>query len=76
MRLTSSGGADGSWTMDMDPSLSLNFKKKTALNCPSFRKQSGVKLFAQPDINKFSESELKWRVAKYGDTYSEFVLCI
>ncbi len=32
--------------------------------------------FAQPDINKFSESEVKWRVAKYGDPYSEFVLWI
>ncbi len=32
--------------------------------------------FAQPDINEFSESEVKWRVAMYGDPYSEFVLCI
>ncbi len=59
-----------------DPSLSFNFLTKPALNCPSFRKQSGVKWFAQPGINEFSESEVKWRVAKYGDPYSEFVLCI
>ncbi len=31
---------------------------KPALNCPSFRKQYGVKWFAQPGINEFSESEL------------------
>ncbi len=53
----SSGGAAGSWTMVTDPSLSFNFLTKPALNCPSFRKQSGVKWFAQPDINEFSESE-------------------
>ncbi len=35
-----------------DPSLSLNFLTKPALNCPSFRKQSGVKWFAQPGINE------------------------
>ncbi len=50
------------------------FLTKPALNCP-FRKQSGVKLIAQPDINEFSESEVKV-VARYGDPYSEFVLCI
>ncbi len=48
-----------------DPSLSFNFLTKPALNCPSFRKQSGVKWFALPGINKFSESEVKWHVAKY-----------
>ncbi len=32
---------------------------KPALNCPSFRKQSRVKWFARPDINEFSESEVK-----------------
>ncbi len=58
MTITSSGGAAGSWTMVTDPSLSFNFLTKPALNCPSFRKQSGVKWFAQPDINKFSESEV------------------
>ncbi len=63
-------------TMGTDPSLSFNFLTKLALNFPSFRKQSGVKWFAQPDINEFSESEVKWRVARYGDPYSEFVLCI
>ncbi len=57
-------------------SILLNFLTKPALNCPSFRKQSGVKWFAQPGINEFSESEVKWHVAKYGDPYSEFVLCI
>ncbi len=62
--------------MDTDPSLSFNFLTKPALNCPSFRKQSGAKWFAQPDINKFSESEVKWRVAKYGDPFLEFVLYI
>ncbi len=61
---------------DTDLSLSFNFLTKPALNCPSFRKQSRVKWFAQPDINEFSESEVKWRVAKYGDPNSEFVLCI
>ncbi len=35
--------------MVADPSFSLNFLTKLALNCPSFRKQSGVKWFAQPD---------------------------
>ncbi len=44
--------------MVADPSFSFNFLTKLALNCPSFRKQSRVKLFAQPDINKFSESEV------------------
>ncbi len=58
-----------------DPSLSFNFLTKPALNCPLFRKQSGVKWFAQPDINEFSESEVMV-VARYGDPYSEFVLCI
>ncbi len=48
-----------------DPSLSFNFLTKPALNCPSFRKQSGVKWFALPGINEFSESEVKWHVAKY-----------
>ncbi len=48
-----------------DPSLSFNFLTKPALNCPSFRKQSGVKWFALPGINEFSESEVKCRVAKY-----------
>ncbi len=59
---------------ESDPSLSFNFLTKPALNCP-FRKQSGVKWIAQPDINEFSESEVKV-VARYGDPYSEFVLCI
>ncbi len=62
--------------MGTDPSLSFNFLTKPALNCASFRKHAGVKLFAQADINEFSESEVKSRVAKYGDPYSEFVLCI
>ncbi len=35
-----------------------------ALNCPSFRKQSGVKWFTLPDIIEFSEREVKWRVAR------------
>ncbi len=35
-----------------------NMLIKPALNCPSFRKQSGVKVFAQPGINEFSESEV------------------
>ncbi len=48
-----------------DPSLSFNFLTKPALNCPSFRKQSGVKWFVLPGINEFSESEVKWHVAKY-----------
>ncbi len=39
-------------------SLSFNFLTKPALNCPSFRKQSGVKWFKQPGINKFSKSEV------------------
>ncbi len=41
-----------------DPSLSFNFLTKPALNCPSFRKQSEVKGFAQLGINEFSESEV------------------
>ncbi len=41
-----------------DPSLSFNFLTKPALNCPSFRKQSGVKWFAQPGINKLVK--VKW----------------
>ncbi len=45
---------------ESDPSLSVNFLTKTALNCPSFRKQSGVKWFVQPGINEFSGSEVKW----------------
>ncbi len=32
-------------------SMSCNFLTKPALNCLSFRKQSGVKWFAQPGIN-------------------------
>ncbi len=39
-------------------SLSFNFLTKPALNCPSFRKQSGVKWFAQPDINELMK--VKW----------------
>ncbi len=31
---------------------------KLALNCLSFKKQTGVKWFAHPDINEFSESEV------------------
>ncbi len=61
---------------ESDPSLGFNFLTKPALNCLSFRKQSGAKWFAQPGINEFSESEVKWGVAKYGNPYSEFVLCI
>ncbi len=38
----------------------LTFFIKPALNCPSLRKQSGEKVFGQPDINIFSESEVKW----------------
>ncbi len=41
-----------------DLTLSFNFLTKPALNCPLFRKQSGVKWFTQPDINEFSESEV------------------
>ncbi len=44
--------------MVADPSFSFNFLTKLALNCPSFRKQSGIKWFAQPDINWFNESEV------------------
>ncbi len=51
MILSSSGGAAGSQTMGTDASLSLNFLTKPALNCPLFRKQFGVKLFAQTQIN-------------------------
>ncbi len=40
-------------------SLSFNFLTKPALNCPSFRKQSGVKWFAQPGINELMK--VKWR---------------
>ncbi len=44
--------------MGTDPSLIFNFLTKPALDCPSFRKQSGVKLFVQPDVNEFGESEV------------------
>ncbi len=30
----------------------------------------------QNKLRIITESEMKWRVAKYGDPYSEFVLCI
>ncbi len=49
------------------PSLLWNFLTKHALNCPSFRKQSLVKWFAQPGINEFSE--VKWSEVTCGQVW-------
>ncbi len=45
--------------MGTDPSLSLNFLTKPALNCPSFRKHSGVIVGALPSKTKLIHCVLR-----------------
>ncbi len=66
MRLTSSGGPAGSRPVGTDPFLSVILLEKHALICPSFRKQSELKWFAQ--TTKFRC--IRWRTTIKNSEYT------